>query len=257
MKRTFQRNAVMVLVWFTVSQTAFAFYNPSTGKWLSRDLIEERGGKNVCGFVENNPISNIDILGQKKGPGKYVECACIGWKKVPVSLIVLHGSRGIYISDLMQALDVYEQACVRPQAAALVVLGLSSTEHLIGADLTLEVPQEPSSRWPTSEEIGLAQYRVNTHPHAYFVKNMSMPGLLGTTYSVSRPGYQPLAPAVVVINARAVDTFAHELGHLLLDDGDHINDPNNLMAPHVIRNFKDDLTEAQCDRIRDSPLLTD
>ena len=39
------------------------YYNPSTGRWLSRDPIEENGGVNLYGMVGNNPVSNIDPLG--------------------------------------------------------------------------------------------------------------------------------------------------------------------------------------------------
>ncbi len=41
------------------------FYNPSTGRWPSRDPMEERGGKNLYAFVNNNPITLIDALGQR------------------------------------------------------------------------------------------------------------------------------------------------------------------------------------------------
>lgn len=45
-------------------QKSGAFYNPSTGKWLSRDPAEEEeGGPNLYSFVANNPISRIDDLG--------------------------------------------------------------------------------------------------------------------------------------------------------------------------------------------------
>jgi RHS repeat-associated protein len=38
-------------------------YSPSTGRWLNRDPIEESGGRNLYGFVYNNPIGRIDRLG--------------------------------------------------------------------------------------------------------------------------------------------------------------------------------------------------
>jgi len=44
-------------------QHAFGFYNPSEGKWLNRDPIEEHGGVNLYAFVNNGPISNLDPLG--------------------------------------------------------------------------------------------------------------------------------------------------------------------------------------------------
>jgi len=39
------------------------YYNPSTGRWPSRDPIGEKGGKNLYGFVGNQPLSRIDLLG--------------------------------------------------------------------------------------------------------------------------------------------------------------------------------------------------
>jgi hypothetical protein len=41
-----------------------AFYNPNTGRWLSRDPIEEQGGINLFGFISNRPISDYDIDGR-------------------------------------------------------------------------------------------------------------------------------------------------------------------------------------------------
>lgn len=39
------------------------YYNASTGRWLSRDPIEEKGGLNVYGFVDNCPMNEIDVFG--------------------------------------------------------------------------------------------------------------------------------------------------------------------------------------------------
>jgi RHS repeat-associated protein len=41
----------------------YRYYNPSTGRWLSRDPIEERGGRNLCSFVSNLPVNSWDLLG--------------------------------------------------------------------------------------------------------------------------------------------------------------------------------------------------
>ena len=46
-----------------MTHEAQAFYNPSTGRWLSRDPLAEKGGVNLCGFVANQPISLADPLG--------------------------------------------------------------------------------------------------------------------------------------------------------------------------------------------------
>ena len=52
---------VAVLVWFI--QNASAFYTPSTGRWLSRDPVQEHGGPNIYGFYKNNLIKYVDRLG--------------------------------------------------------------------------------------------------------------------------------------------------------------------------------------------------
>ena len=41
----------------------FRPYDPFTGRWVSRDPIEEEGGVNLYGMVNNNPPSLIDPLG--------------------------------------------------------------------------------------------------------------------------------------------------------------------------------------------------
>lgn len=45
----------------------FGWYNPQTGRFLSRDPIGEEGGSNLYGFVANNPVNEYDPLGLSKG----------------------------------------------------------------------------------------------------------------------------------------------------------------------------------------------
>ncbi|MGE9269527.1 MAG: RHS repeat domain-containing protein, partial [Verrucomicrobiales bacterium] len=45
----------------------FRYYNPETGRWLSRDPIAERGGLNLYAFVGNNGVNWVDILGLAAG----------------------------------------------------------------------------------------------------------------------------------------------------------------------------------------------
>jgi len=49
-----------------VTDYSYRYYDPATGRWPSRDPIEERGGVNLYGFVNNNLIHCIDYLGFKK-----------------------------------------------------------------------------------------------------------------------------------------------------------------------------------------------
>jgi len=41
----------------------YRYYNPSTGRWLSRDLIGENGGLNLYCFIGNDSIGKADYLG--------------------------------------------------------------------------------------------------------------------------------------------------------------------------------------------------
>jgi RHS repeat-associated protein len=41
----------------------YRYYDPSTGRWNSNDPFAEKGGRNLCAFIANQPISWVDING--------------------------------------------------------------------------------------------------------------------------------------------------------------------------------------------------
>ena len=41
----------------------YRYYDRNSGRWLSRDPIEEIGGSNIYGFLENDGVDHIDYLG--------------------------------------------------------------------------------------------------------------------------------------------------------------------------------------------------
>jgi RHS repeat-associated protein len=41
----------------------YRYYTPSTGRWLSRDLINEKGGVNLYAMLQNCPVNNFDPFG--------------------------------------------------------------------------------------------------------------------------------------------------------------------------------------------------
>ena len=53
--------ALLLLLW--AAQTASAFYDPSTQRWINRDPVEEEGGPNLYEFAGNNPINQVDLFG--------------------------------------------------------------------------------------------------------------------------------------------------------------------------------------------------
>ncbi|MEI2725056.1 MAG: RHS repeat-associated core domain-containing protein [Verrucomicrobiota bacterium] len=54
---------LVLLLGVALGREAQAFYNPSAGRWLNRDPIEETGGANFTGFVGNAPSQRIDAKG--------------------------------------------------------------------------------------------------------------------------------------------------------------------------------------------------
>jgi hypothetical protein len=46
-----------------VADYLYRYYDPITGRWPSRDPIEEEGGVNMYGFVGNDGVENYDYLG--------------------------------------------------------------------------------------------------------------------------------------------------------------------------------------------------
>jgi len=120
-------------------QTAHGFYNASTGRWLSRDPLDVKGGINLFAFVGNRPLSSIDTDGrlwtdpdgggwphpqpQPKPAPPPIDCSgyaslggktcygCVGKKKdgyPEKAKTVCEGFRDLYTGSTMQA----EAACV-------------------------------------------------------------------------------------------------------------------------------------------------
>jgi RHS repeat-associated protein len=44
----------------------YRFYDPTRGRWLNRDPIEEDGGLNLYAFCGNDGVNAVDVLGDNK-----------------------------------------------------------------------------------------------------------------------------------------------------------------------------------------------
>ena len=51
----------------------YRYYDPSSGRWMGRDSMEEDGGDNLYAFVSNRPDRQIDLLGLKGVEIKFEE----------------------------------------------------------------------------------------------------------------------------------------------------------------------------------------
>jgi hypothetical protein len=52
-----------------IADYGYRYYDPLTGRWPSRDPIGEKGGLNLYGFVGNDGVGRVDVLGKKEMPG--------------------------------------------------------------------------------------------------------------------------------------------------------------------------------------------
>jgi len=73
-----------------VAYYGYRYYDPVTGRWPSRDPIEEAGGINLYGFVGNDGVNTADVLGLK--------WMVLGRERVSgISTIVTDGSGGLEV----------------------------------------------------------------------------------------------------------------------------------------------------------------
>ena len=78
------------------------YYDPDDGRWLNRDPIAEKGGRNIYVFVANTPVSRIDILGLTGNQPVEINANGIVWAnpygpQTP-GVIGLNGQPGLYDS---------------------------------------------------------------------------------------------------------------------------------------------------------------
>jgi RHS repeat-associated protein len=45
---------------------SYRYYQSQTGRWINRDPIEEEGGLNLYGFVGNQGLTHVDVLGRSE-----------------------------------------------------------------------------------------------------------------------------------------------------------------------------------------------
>ena len=62
----FRGNVATFLAPDVLCYYGYRYYDPVTGRWPSRDPIEERGGMNLYGFVGNNGVNSWYLLGMMK-----------------------------------------------------------------------------------------------------------------------------------------------------------------------------------------------
>lgn len=169
-------------------------------------------------------------------------------KTVTLNFTHMHGSTGDSAGAITYAnTKVYNQANIEIVKGTEITVNKADTEADLGSDLELDEYPSPSS--PTAEERKL--FKRNQSAGAvtvYFVKSLSA-GSLGEAFW---PGLGHGFVGVAVGNIGTANTVSHELGHVLLDAGEH-NVPDDTHLMHATATAPTKLTEAEKTKMRSSP----
>ncbi len=167
-------------------------------------------------------------------------------KALSLFAVSLPGSTRAPGPDIAKANTVWSQCSVGVSSAGSEKWTATNVLDQMDPKGVLNEYSSPAS--PTAEETAMLAHKPGGAViHAYYVPAMSA-GSRGEAFA---PAFSPGYPrAVVVSDSAAVDTLAHELGHVAMGDGSHHADPDNLMASGAIRNVGvDKLDATQCGKV--------
>lgn len=268
----------------TASKSVFAssvgvYLNPNTGRFWSMDLfaghkndplslnkfiycrnnvinrIDPSGYEDIGSMMLSMGISvSLDTLPRSGVSGSKVESETWPWLELSIDEVRLYDASTHYglsldnmDRDIEKANVVYQQAHVKLVKGDKRDYDVDETAHIIGGDYALNVrlPGNP----PTSDEVALTKPQREDRFTAYYVGEFEgMPSLYG------RAAY----PAFYLKYAAPSATFAHELGHNLMQNENHHYDEtgaDNLMSEDYYNSRKCLLTIEQCRVIRQSKMF--
>ncbi len=173
---------------------------------------------------------------------------CKAFKTVSIDIISLNGSSRDPIADLNYANAVFNQCCVRFSLGASASTGPQSDAWL-GGDTDLQRIHSCSNVHPEEDDMrvnGTALFGMTSTIRVFYVASMNPPNRgLSFPPHCSSGARSNFVNHAYVSNTAERRSLAHELGHILLDSGNHPADTNNLMHPTNTATGEL-LTPAQC-----------
>ncbi|WP_444997852.1 eCIS core domain-containing protein [Aliikangiella sp. IMCC44359] len=168
---------------------------------------------------------------------------CTSRRTVKVSAVSLPGSTGSISTDIANANPILCQCGIELQAVG----GQSWNTNLLDLDAPNGVLNAPSGtvRALTREENTMLAHKPAGDDviHVYYVPSFTGPKLAEAFWPA-----QHGESAVAVSNAAIPIVFPHEIMHVLLNDGSHHANRDNLMASGGVNSGAGELEEAQCAR---------
>ena len=231
-------------------QEVRAFYNSSTGRWLSRDPIEEEGGANIYCFSQNHVTGAIDWLGLK---GKVITLIVVVDKTLngKENKAATHKQALEQMASLVKILEKCKQeSCGGYKDIPSVAL------HFREKDV---VPAPPDNRWDLDDKGTRDSPLLQKSWQTILKLEPGIPVLWTMEYIWHHvEGNKPTTASGVSVKGKGMilaragllrgrDVLAHELGHVAgydnggpLDGGTHSEDLDNLMAVADNRGSKPD-----------------
>ena len=134
------------------------YYNPGTGRWLSKDPIGELGGVNLYGFVGNDAVNRWDYLGLDSDGFHLSLPGAKGRVYFFLPSATLKQRLDTIMSDLNQDLNGSDQpadcSCAR-LLKKLHILMKDSAE--LQADLNAQIDNEMAGQWLSTRNLFLTE----------------------------------------------------------------------------------------------------
>jgi RHS repeat-associated protein len=162
----------------------YRFYNPSTGRWLSRDPINEYGGLNLFAFVQNNGLFWIDYLGlddQSNGGQPIPHDAPKPLSKCTVTVVVGHNDKA-----LDYALGIGGQKCAAVGAIACVS-GKGPVNDLLAEGGLPVIEDYPVLPLFINPNIGKAKKGIFHNINKLYEDNLDSDDCVSTSTSICKP----------------------------------------------------------------------
>jgi uncharacterized protein DUF4157 len=169
-------------------------------------------------------------------------------KTVTVNVTFLKDGSTDIATHLTKANTVFAQANVEVKKGKEETLDETKSKAILGDDLILDEFSDPKT--PTTEEKALVkENRTAGTITMYYVKSMSK-GSIGEAFFPSTG----VAESFVYASSNT-RTWPHELGHVLLDAGEHPADADNFMAQTSVATGKEKMTPEQITKIQSSAFV--
>jgi hypothetical protein len=165
------------------------------------------------------------------GAGSGSGSGCASTKTLSIDFVKLRAASRNPTPDLAFANRVFAPACVQFTSAGVHTATTVQSDGWLGGDTDLDSGPCPA----TAEELKLvngavAAFSLSSRLKAFFVASLSS-GARGNSAPPYCGGTTVAVNTIAVTNSGASRTLAHEIGHVLLDSGDHPAATDNLMHP--------------------------